>query len=119
MLTVNPCHLITHQTPSNPYGLSNNGIQIHLVSTVHCKKMRSIVGTDVDPCPATPEPRVHMVRIPETRNRSYGELDVLFEHRVPAWRLAKTQVDRKYNRLPSYWHIPLTHDFMDCRIQVG
>jgi SP family general alpha glucoside:H+ symporter-like MFS transporter len=35
------------------------------------------------------------LRIPETRNRSYGELDLLFEHRVPAWRFAKTKVDRK------------------------
>ncbi|KAJ9114965.1 hypothetical protein QFC24_007081 [Naganishia onofrii] len=33
-------------------------------------------------------------RIPETRNRSYGELDLLFEHRVPAWRFAKTKVDQ-------------------------
>ncbi|KAJ9104114.1 hypothetical protein QFC19_004098 [Naganishia cerealis] len=34
------------------------------------------------------------LRIPETRNRSYGELDLLFEHRVPAWRFSKTKVDQ-------------------------
>ena len=35
------------------------------------------------------------LRVPETRNRSYGELDLLFENRVPAWRFSKTKVDRK------------------------
>ncbi|BEI84398.1 hypothetical protein CcaverHIS002_0410020 [Cutaneotrichosporon cavernicola] len=33
-------------------------------------------------------------RIPETRGRSYGELDLLFEHRVPAWRFKGTKVDQ-------------------------
>lgn len=35
-----------------------------------------------------------ILRLPETRNRSYGELDILFENRVPAWRFSKTKVDQ-------------------------
>jgi len=34
------------------------------------------------------------LRLPETKNRSYGELDLLFEHRVPAWRFKSTKVDQ-------------------------
>jgi len=34
------------------------------------------------------------LRLPETRGRSYGELDMLFEERVPAWRFASTKVDQ-------------------------
>lgn len=34
-------------------------------------------------------------RLPETRNRSYGELEVLFEKKIAAWRFANTKVDRK------------------------
>ncbi|KAJ7889441.1 trehalose transport-related protein [Mycena olivaceomarginata] len=33
-------------------------------------------------------------RLPETRGRSYGELDILFENKVPAWRFSKTKVDQ-------------------------
>ncbi|KAJ7121612.1 maltose permease [Mycena epipterygia] len=33
-------------------------------------------------------------RLPETMGRSYGELDVLFENKVPAWRFARTKVDQ-------------------------
>ncbi|KAJ7362346.1 hypothetical protein DFH08DRAFT_667367, partial [Mycena albidolilacea] len=33
------------------------------------------------------------LRLPETRGRSYGELDILFENKVPAWRFSKTKVD--------------------------
>ncbi|KAJ6571319.1 trehalose transport-related protein [Mycena capillaripes] len=33
-------------------------------------------------------------RLPETRGRSYGELDILFENRVPAWRFSKSKVDQ-------------------------
>jgi MFS family permease len=39
------------------------------------------------------------LRVPETRNRSYGELDLLFENKIPAWRFSKTKVDRKYRHL--------------------
>ena len=35
-------------------------------------------------------------RLPETKHRSYSELDVLFERRVPAWRFKSTKVDREY-----------------------
>jgi SP family general alpha glucoside:H+ symporter-like MFS transporter len=35
------------------------------------------------------------LRLPETRGRGYGELDVLFNEKVPAWRFASTKVDRK------------------------
>ncbi|KAL7424946.1 hypothetical protein Q5752_000633 [Cryptotrichosporon argae] len=35
-----------------------------------------------------------ILRLPETKNRSYGELDLLFEHRVPAWRFKSTKVDQ-------------------------
>ncbi|KAL5095172.1 hypothetical protein Trisim1_003782 [Trichoderma cf. simile WF8] len=31
-------------------------------------------------------------RIPETRGRTYGEMDVLFEKKVPAWRFATAEV---------------------------
>ncbi|KAJ7840999.1 maltose permease [Mycena leptocephala] len=33
-------------------------------------------------------------RLPETMGRSYGELDILFENRVPAWRFSKSKVDQ-------------------------
>lgn len=29
------------------------------------------------------------------RGRSYGELDLLFENKVPAWRFKSTKVDRE------------------------
>ena len=32
-------------------------------------------------------------RLPEPRGRSFAELDVLFEHKVPARKFAKTEVD--------------------------
>ncbi|EJD45772.1 trehalose transport-related protein [Auricularia subglabra TFB-10046 SS5] len=35
-----------------------------------------------------------ILRLPETRGRSYGELDLLFEHKVPAWRFQSTKVDQ-------------------------
>ncbi|KAG8855056.1 hypothetical protein FRB96_007251 [Tulasnella sp. 330] len=34
------------------------------------------------------------LRLPETRGRSYGELDVLFERKVPAWRFSKTKAEQ-------------------------
>ncbi|KAJ7049352.1 trehalose transport-related protein [Mycena amicta] len=34
------------------------------------------------------------VRLPETMGRSYGELDILFENKVPAWRFKNTKVDQ-------------------------
>jgi SP family general alpha glucoside:H+ symporter-like MFS transporter len=34
------------------------------------------------------------LRLPETRGRSYGELDLLFEHRVPAWKFKGTKVNQ-------------------------
>ncbi|KAF7350122.1 Maltose permease [Mycena venus] len=33
-------------------------------------------------------------RLPETMGRSYGELDILFENKVPAWRFSKSKVDQ-------------------------
>jgi MFS transporter, SP family, general alpha glucoside:H+ symporter len=33
-------------------------------------------------------------RLPEPKGRTYGELDVLFEHRVPARKFASTRVDQ-------------------------
>ncbi|KIL93987.1 hypothetical protein FAVG1_02549 [Fusarium avenaceum] len=33
-------------------------------------------------------------RLPEPKGRTYGELDLLFEHKVPARKFAKTQVDQ-------------------------
>lgn len=33
-------------------------------------------------------------RLPETRGKSFGEIDLLFEHKVPARKFAKTQVDQ-------------------------
>lgn len=33
-------------------------------------------------------------RVPETRGRSYAELDTLFENGVPAWRFSSTKVDQ-------------------------
>lgn len=32
-------------------------------------------------------------RLPETKDRTFEELDVLFEKRIPAWRFAKTKID--------------------------
>jgi len=37
-----------------------------------------------------------LLRLPESKGRSYGELDLLFERRVPAWRFKSTKVDREY-----------------------
>ena len=34
-----------------------------------------------------------ILRLPETKDRTYEELDVLFEKRVPAWRFASTKID--------------------------
>ncbi|KAK8853023.1 hypothetical protein IAR55_003724 [Kwoniella newhampshirensis] len=34
------------------------------------------------------------LRLPETRGRSYGELDLLFENKVAAWRFSKTKADQ-------------------------
>lgn len=34
-----------------------------------------------------------ILRLPETKGRSFGELDVLFANHVPAWRFKKTEVD--------------------------
>jgi SP family general alpha glucoside:H+ symporter-like MFS transporter len=56
------------------------------------------------------------LRVPETRNRSYGELDLLFENRIPAWRFAKTKVDREYQRNLPWPSANITRDF---RIQLG
>ena len=36
------------------------------------------------------------LRLPESKNKSYGELDLLFERRVPAWRFKSTKVDREF-----------------------
>ncbi|KAJ7723507.1 maltose permease [Mycena maculata] len=33
-------------------------------------------------------------RVPETMGRSYGELDILFENKIPAWRFSRTKVDQ-------------------------
>ncbi|WWD19435.1 hypothetical protein CI109_103895 [Kwoniella shandongensis] len=33
-------------------------------------------------------------RLPETRYRSYGQLDLLFENKVPAWKFASTKVEQ-------------------------
>ena len=35
-------------------------------------------------------------RVPETRGRSYAELDTLFENQVPSWRFASTKVNRAF-----------------------
>lgn len=32
-------------------------------------------------------------RLPETKGRTYEELDILFEKRVPAWKFASTEID--------------------------
>ncbi|KAJ7101255.1 maltose permease [Mycena belliarum] len=34
------------------------------------------------------------LRLPETMGRSYGELDILFENKVPAWRFRDAKVDQ-------------------------
>ncbi|ORY28791.1 maltose permease [Naematelia encephala] len=34
------------------------------------------------------------LRLPEPKGRSYGELDLLFEHKVPAWRFKGTRVEQ-------------------------
>jgi SP family general alpha glucoside:H+ symporter-like MFS transporter len=37
-----------------------------------------------------------VLRLPETKGRSYGELDLLFERKIPAWRFKSTPVDREW-----------------------
>lgn len=34
-----------------------------------------------------------LFRLPETRNLTYNELDVLFEQRVPAWKFSSRDID--------------------------
>jgi hypothetical protein len=34
-------------------------------------------------------------RLPETKDRTFGEIDLLFEHKVPARKFKSTSVDRK------------------------
>ncbi|KAJ7692464.1 maltose permease [Mycena rosella] len=34
------------------------------------------------------------LRVPETMGRSYGELDILFQNKVPAWRFKNAKVDQ-------------------------
>lgn len=34
-------------------------------------------------------------RLPETKDRSFGEIDLLFEHKVHARKFKSTKVDRK------------------------
>ena len=36
------------------------------------------------------------LRLPETKGRSYGELDLLFERKIPAWRFKSTKVDGEF-----------------------
>jgi hypothetical protein len=43
-----------------------------------------------------------LLRLPLTGGRSYGALDLLFEHKVPAWRFARTKADRASFRSAGY-----------------
>lgn len=38
-------------------------------------------------------------RLPETKDRTFGEIDLLFEHKVPARKFKTTKVDRKFYSL--------------------
>jgi SP family general alpha glucoside:H+ symporter-like MFS transporter len=40
-------------------------------------------------------------RLPETKDRTFGEIDLLFTHRVPARKFRSTHVDRTYFSHPS------------------
>jgi SP family general alpha glucoside:H+ symporter-like MFS transporter len=40
-------------------------------------------------------------RLPETKDRTFGEIDLLFEHGVPARKFKYTKVDRKFSRTNS------------------
>lgn len=42
------------------------------------------------------------LRLPETKGRSYGELDLLFERKIPAWRFKSTKVDREFPKQLSW-----------------
>jgi len=35
-------------------------------------------------------------RLPETKDRTFGEIDLLFEHKVPARKWKSTKVDRRF-----------------------
>jgi hypothetical protein len=39
--------------------------------------------------------------LPETKDRTFGEIDLLFEHGVPARKFKYTKVDRKFSRTNS------------------
>ncbi|KAJ9092418.1 hypothetical protein QFC20_007373 [Naganishia adeliensis] len=56
------------------------------------------------------------LRVPETRNRSYGELDLLFENRIPAWRFSKTKVDQ-FN-LDARHNAPAETPFMEEKLDI-
>jgi MFS transporter, SP family, general alpha glucoside:H+ symporter len=44
-------------------------------------------------------------RLPETKDRSFGEIDLLFENRVPARKFKSTKVDRKcpFSKIQNLW----------------
>ncbi|KAJ7637417.1 putative alpha-glucoside transport-related protein [Mycena rosella] len=48
------------------------------------------------------------LRVPETKGRSYGELDILFQNKVPAWRFKGAKVDQF--GLPDGNATPPVHD---------
>ncbi|KAJ7484804.1 maltose permease [Mycena galericulata] len=50
------------------------------------------------------------IRVPETRGRSYGELDILFENKIPAWRFSKTKVDQFGLDATTPSHEKFSHD---------
>lgn len=51
--------------------------------------------------------RTVLMRGTAAMGRSYGELDVLFENRVSAWRFSRTKVDRA--SLPALLGLLLSH----------
>jgi SP family general alpha glucoside:H+ symporter-like MFS transporter len=47
-------------------------------------------------------------RLPETKDRTFGEIDMLFTHQVPARKFKSTHVDRRSLPVLLSWHRILT-----------
>ncbi|KAJ7633902.1 hypothetical protein DFH06DRAFT_1139818 [Mycena polygramma] len=60
------------------------------------------------------------LRLPETRGRSYGELDILFANRVPAWRFSKSKADQfGLSDNPTHPDEKVSHDSKTAPIALG
>jgi len=53
-----------------------------------------------------------LFRLPETRGKTYEELDVLFEKRIPAWKFASTNID-VYRDINQVEEMKMEHEHLE------